>query len=309
MMHDNFHSASPVAPVKYGTLKFDRRYSTKAIAGKTLVYAALIVITLMFLVPYLWLICSSFKTPQDFASPGLSFIPRDEEGNVHFVLDNYVSAWEELNIPTVFKNTMIVCVVNTAANLFLNALAAYAFARIKFAGRDKIFLFSLSSMMVPGCVMLIPNFIIINSLGLYDNLLALILPFLMSVYNVFLLRQQFMAVEREIEEAAFIDGAGYFTVFFKICLPIVKPMLIVLGISTFMWNYNNFLWPLLVLDSESNFTLAISLGTLMYNGSANAQMFPVMLAGAVMVSAPMIIVFFCLQKYILGNTMAGAVKG
>lgn len=308
-MSDNFHSSAPVAPVKYGKLSFDRRYSAKAVAGKTFVYAALCIITLLFIVPYLWLIFSSFKTPSDFSSPEFSFLPRDEDGTIHFVFENYVNAWRELNIPTVFSNTMLVCAVNTVANLFLNALAAYAFARMKFAGRDKIFMFSLSSMMVPGCVMLIPNFIIINNLGLYDNLLALILPFLMSVYNVFLLRQQFLAVEKEIEEAAFIDGAGYFTVFFKICLPIVKPMLIVLGISTFMWNYNNFLWPLLVLDSESNFTLAISLGMLMYNGSANVQMFPVMLAGAVMVSAPMIIVFFCLQKYILGGTMAGAVKG
>lgn len=308
-MGDNFNSLNPIAPTKYGKLRFDRRYSTSAVLGKVFVYTALILITLMFLVPYFWLICSSFKTPQDFSSTDFSFLPRDEQGNIHFVFDNYVQAWKELNIPTVFLNTMIVCVVNTAANLFLNALAAYAFARMKFAGRDKIFMFSLSSMMVPGCVMLIPNFIIINSLGIYDNLLALILPYLMSVYNVFLLRQQFLAVEKEIEEAAFIDGAGYFTVFFKVCLPIVKPMMIVLGISTFMWNYNNFLWPLLVLDSESNFTLAISLGMLMYNGSANVQMYPIMLAGAVMVSAPMILVFFCLQRYILGGTMAGAVKG
>lgn len=306
---DNFHAASPIAPQKYGKLSFDKRYSVKQIVGKTFVYAALIFITLLFIVPYLWLIFSSFKTPTEFSSPKFTFIPRDENGKINFVFDNYVSAWNELNIPTVLLNTLIVCVVNTAANLFLNALSAYAFARMKFAGRDKIFLFSLTSMMVPGCVMLIPNFIIINELQLFDNLLALILPFLMSVYNIFLLRQQFMAVEKEIEEAAFIDGAGYFTVFFKICLPIVKPMLIVLGISTFMWNYNNFLWPLLVLDSESNFTLAISLGNLMYNGQANAQLFPVMLAGAVMVSAPMIIAFFFLQKYILGGTMAGAVKG
>lgn len=306
---NDFYTPSACAPVKYGKLRFDRRYSTKAIAGKTFVYAALCVITALFIVPYLWLIFSSFKTPDQFSSPTFNFLPRDENGNIRFVLQNYVDAWAELNIPTVFLNTMIVCVVNTAANLFLNALAAYAFARMQFAGRDKIFLFSLTSMMVPGCVMLVPNFLVINYLGLYDNLLALILPYLMSVYNVFLLRQQFLAVEKEIEEAAYIDGAGYFTVFFKICLPIVKPMMIVLGISTFMWNYNNYLWPLLVLDSESNYTLSLSLGTLMYNGSSNSQMFPIMLAGAVMVSAPMIIVFFCLQKYILGGTQAGAVKG
>ena len=306
---NNFNSASPIAPIKYGKLRFDKRYSTSYVISRVIVYTLLIMITAMFIVPYLWLIFSSFKTPDQFSSPKFTFLPRDADGNLHFEFSNYVEAWRELEVPTVLLNTLLVCVVNTFANLFLNALAAYAFARMQFVGRDKIFMFSLTSLMVPGCVMLIPNFIIINSLGLYDNLLALILPFLMSVYNIFLLRQQFLAVEKEIEEAARIDGAGYFKVFFSVCLPIVKPMLIVLGISTFMWNYNNYLWPLLVLDSQENFTLSISLGALMKNGGANSQMFPVMLAGAVMVSAPMIIVFFVLQKYILGGTMAGAVKG
>lgn len=308
-MIDNFNSTTPIAPVKYGKLRFDRRYSASHIASRTVIYAILIFITLLFIVPYLWLIFSSFKTPDAFVSTKFTLLPRDANGNIHFETNNYVQAWKELNIPTVFGNTLLVCVINTVANLFLNALSAYAFARMKFIARDKIFLFSLTSMMVPGCVMLIPNFIIVNSLGLFDTLLALILPFLMSVYNIFLLRQQFLAMEKEIEEAAFIDGAGYFRVFFKVCLPIVKPTLIVLGITTFMWNYNNYLWPLLVLASEENYTLSISLGALMSNGSANSQLFPVMLAGAVMVSAPMIIVFFILQKYILGGTMAGAVKG
>lgn len=306
---NNFNSATPVAPVRYGKLRFEKRYSTSYVVSRVVVYTLLVLITAMFIVPYLWLIFSSFKTPDQFTSPTFNLLPRDADGHIHFEFSNYVEAWRELEIPTVLVNTLLVCVVNTAANLFLNALAAYAFARMKFVGRDKIFMFSLTSLMVPGCVMLIPNFIIINSLNLYDNLLALILPFLMSVYNIFLLRQQFLAVEKEIEEAARIDGAGYFKVFFSVCLPIVKPMLIVLGISTFMWNYNNYLWPLLVLDSPENFTLSISLGTLMKNGASYSSMYPIMLAGAVMVSAPMIIVFFVLQKYILGGTMAGAVKG
>lgn len=306
-MTDNFHCAEPIAPQKYGKLRFDRRYSVAHIVSRTFVYAALIFITMLFIVPYLWLVLSSFKTPDAFNS--FSFLPRDTDGNIHFVLDNYVQAWEELNIPTVLGNTLFVCVVNTVVNLFLNSLSAYAFARMKFIGRDKIFITSLTSMMIPGCVMLIPNFIIIKEMGLYDTLWALILPFVMSIYNVFLLRQQFMAVEKEIEEAAFIDGAGTFRVFWKVCLPIVKPTLIVLGITTFMWNYNNFLWPLIALVSEENYTLAISLGNLMTNAGGYAYMYPVMLAGAVMVSAPMIIAFFFLQKFILGGTMAGAVKG
>ncbi len=307
-MTNNFNSANPIAPVKYGKLSFDKRYSPKQIASKSTVYAILIAITFMFILPYVWLVCSSFKDPSEF-SGGFSLLPRDSDGNVRFVFSNYVNAWNELHIPQVLLNTLIVCVSNTILNLFLNSLAAYAFARIKFVGRDKMFMFSLTSMMVPGCVLLIPNFIIFKSLGLVNNLLGLILPFSMSVYNVFLLRQQFMAVEKEIEEAAFIDGAGYFTVFFKVCLPIVKPTLVVLSITTFMWNYNNYLWPLLIMldGDESRYTLAFSLGNLMQTTATSE--FPKVLAGAVMVSAPMIIAFFFLQKYIIGGTMAGAVKG
>lgn len=307
-MTNNFNSANPLPPVRYGKLSFDKRYSPKQIASKSTVYAILIAITLMFILPYVWLVCSSLKDPSEFTRLGFSLLPRDSDGNVRFVFSNYVNAWNTLHIPQVLLNTLIVCVSNTILNLFLNSLAAYAFARIKFVGRDKMFMFSLTSMMVPGCVLLIPNFIIFKSLGLYNNLLGLILPFSMSVYNVFLLRQQFMAVEKEIEEAAFIDGAGYFTVFFKVCLPIVKPTLVVLSITTFMWNYNNYLWPLLLIDDESLYTLAYSLGYLMNNTSVASE-YPTVLAGAVMVSAPMIIAFFFLQKYIIGGTMAGAVKG
>lgn len=303
-MADNFNCAEPIAPQKYGKLRFERRYSISHILGRTGVYGALIFISLLFIVPYLWLILSSFKTPDAFNT--FSFLPRDTDGNIHFVFDNYVEAWEYLNIPTVLGNTLLVCVVNTVVNLFLNSLSAYAFARMRFAGRDKIFLISLTSMMIPGCVMLIPNYIIVKTLGIYDSLLALILPFVMSIYNVFLLRQQFMAVEKEIEEAAFIDGAGRFRVFWRVCLPIVKPTLIVLGITTFMWNYNNYLWPIIVLDNEANYTLAISLGQLVRQGG---DMMGASLAGAVMVSAPMIIAFFFLQKFILGGNMDGAVKG
>ena len=309
MENNNFNSATPIPLKKYGKLSFPKRFNAITLVKRGSIYAVLIFITLCFIVPYLWLLASSLKTVDGFSSTTFSLLPLNGSGELEFVFENYVQAWNELNIPQVLLNTLIVCVVNTALNLFLNSIAAYAFARMKFAGRDKIFKLSLTSMMIPGCVMLIPNFLIINYLGMIDTLQALIFPFLMSVYNIFLLRQQFMAVEKEIEEAATIDGAGKFRIFMRICMPIVKPMLIVQGITTFMWNYNNFLWPLIVLNSEENYTLAISLGMLMHNGGSYVTMYPIMLAGAVMVSAPMVLVFFLLQKYILGGTMAGAVKG
>lgn len=277
--------------------------------GRILVYIALAFLTVTFLFPYIWLICSSFKNTQAIFNPQFHLLPIDPDGNMQFVLSNYTQAFEYLNLSVVFKNTLVVCLVNTALNLFLNSLAGYAFARIPFKGSRPVFAVMLMSMMVPGTVMLIPNYIIINQLGLYDTLFALICPYVMSVYNIFLMRQQFFAVSKELEEAAELDGAGIFRTFAVIALPLVTPMLVVLGITTFMWNYNNFMWPLVATQSESVFTLARSLGSLVSAGSNNVNLYPVMLAGAVIVSLPMIIVFFLLQKYIIGGISVGAVKG
>ena len=273
------------------------------------VYAVLILLTVTFLFPYVWLISSSFKSTQAIFNPEFHLLPIDPEGNMQFVITNYTQAFDYLNLGTVFKNTLIVCVANTVLNLFLNSLAGYAFARIPFKGRGPVFAVMLMSMMVPGTVMLIPNYIIINELGMYDTLFALICPYIMSVYNIFLMRQQFFAVSKELEEAAELDGAGLFRTFVVIALPLVTPMLVVLGITTFMWNYNNFMWPLVATQSESVFTLARSLGSLVSAGSNNVNLYPVMLAGAVIVSLPMIVVFFVLQKYIIGGISVGAVKG
>ncbi len=277
--------------------------------GRVAVYAVLILLTVTFLFPYVWLISSSFKSTQAIFNPEFHLLPIDPEGNMQFVITNYTQAFDYLNLGTVFKNTLIVCVANTVLNLFLNSLAGYAFARIPFKGRGPVFAVMLMSMMVPGTVMLIPNYIIINELGMYDTLFALICPYIMSVYNIFLMRQQFFAVSKELEEAAELDGAGLFRTFVVIALPLVTPMLVVLGITTFMWNYNNFMWPLVATQSESVFTLARSLGSLVSAGSNNVNLYPVMLAGAVIVSLPMIVVFFVLQKYIIGGISVGAVKG
>lgn len=286
-------------------LRFPKRFNWGTVAKKTAIYVVLILLCLAFIVPYIWMASTSLRTELAYNSTGFTLLPLDENGKLAFHFENYAEAFKALDLGKVFLNTMIVCVVNTVANLFLNSLAAYAFARLKFFGRNGIFKVTLLSMMVPGTVMLVPNYLICDFLGVTDSLSALILPFLMSVYNIFLLRQQFIAVDKEIEEAAKIEGAGVFRIYFRIILPLVKPMLIVLGITTFMWNYSNYLWPYIVNSDPSLRTLSTSLAELM----GTDYDLTVQLAGAVIVSAPMIIVFFILQKYIIGGTMAGAVKG
>lgn len=276
--------------------------------ARILMYAVLILLALSFIFPYVWLISASFKEPAQIFSPVFSLLPRDADGNIRFVMSNYASAIEYLNLSQVFGNTMIVCVVNTALNLFLNALAGYAFARIQFKGREIIFKLMIASMMVPGAIMTIPNLIISRTLLIDDTLIVLILPFIMSIYNVFLMRQQFLGLNKEIEEAAIMDGAGHFRIFFTIALPLVSPMLVVLGITTFMWNYNNFMWALVATQSPDVFTLARSLGSLISAGQNNPSMYPQMLAGSVIVSAPLIIIFFALQRFVLQGINIGGVK-
>lgn len=276
--------------------------------ARILMYAVLILLALSFIFPYLWLISASFKEPAQIFSPVFSLLPRDANGNIRFVLSNYASAIEYLNLSQVFGNTMIVCVVNTALNLFLNALAGYSFARIQFKGREIIFKLMIASMMVPGAIMTIPNLIISRTLLIDDTLIVLILPFIMSIYNVFLMRQQFLGLNKEIEEAAIMDGAGHFRIFFTIALPLVSPMLVVLGITTFMWNYNNFMWALVATQSPDVFTLARSLGSLISAGQNNPSMYPQMLAGSVIVSAPLIVIFFALQRFVLQGINIGGVK-
>lgn len=276
--------------------------------ARILMYVVLILLALSFIFPYLWLISASFKEPAQIFSPTFTIIPRDANGNIRFVLANYASAIEYLNLSQVFVNTMIVCLVNTFLNLFLNALAGYAFARIQFKGRDLIFKIMIASMMVPGAIMTIPNLIISRTLLIDDTLIVLILPFIMSIYNVFLMRQQFLGLNKEIEEAAVMDGAGHFRIFFTIALPLVSPMLVVLGITTFMWNYNNFMWALVATQSPDVFTLARSLGSLISAGQNNPSMYPQMLAGSVIVSAPLIVIFFALQRFVLQGINIGGVK-
>lgn len=289
-----------------------KKLKPKRAISRMLLYGILIALAISFLLPFLWLIASSFKETGN--SQGMlsyvkfTLIPRNAEGEIYFKIDNYKNALEYLDAAVLLKNTLIVAIVNTVVNTIFNSMAGYAFARIQFKGKNVLFRIVILAMMIPGTVMMIPNLIICREMGIYDSLWALILPFAMSIYNVFLMRQHFYSFSRELEEAAMIDGAGRLQTFFRIALPMASPMLIVTGVTTFMWNYNNFLWPLVATSSDENRTLALGLGSLIAAGSGNPEIYPVMLAGSVVLSVPMIILFFVCQKYIIGGISAGAVK-
>lgn len=289
-----------------------KKLKPKRAISRTALYAILIVLAVSFILPFLWLIASAFKETGN--GPGMlsyvkfTLIPRNADGEIYFKVDNFKNALEYLNATILLKNTLIVAIINTVVNTVFNSMAGYAFARINFKGKNVLFRIIILAMMIPGTVMMIPNLIICREMGIYDSLWALMLPFAMSIYNVFLMRQHFYSFSRELEEAAMIDGAGRLQTFFRIALPMASPMLIVTGVTTFMWNYNNFLWPLVATSSDENRTLALGLGSLISAGSSNPEIYPVMLAGSVVLSLPMIILFFVCQKHIIGGISAGAVK-
>lgn len=276
---------------------------------RAVIYVVLCALVVVLVGPFLWLFLSSLKSGQQIFAQNLTLLPRDADGNISFTFANYTYAFDYLDVGRLFANTAVVAIVATAINLFFNSLAGYAFARLRFRGREFLFRAILTSLMVPGTVMLVPNMIIVTKLGLYDTLAALILPFAMSVYNIFLMRQTFLGFPRELEEAAVLDGASTFRVFWSVALPLARPMLVVLGIMTFMWNYNNFMWPLVVIQSPENNTLALGLGSLVSASATNAELYPVMLAGAVIVAVPLIVIFLIFQRFIVKGISAGAVKG
>lgn len=277
--------------------------------GRLALYLVLGFLAILLVGPFVWLALSSLKTASEIFAPDLSFLPIGEDGRFTITFDNYTYAFDYLQVGTLFTNTFLVATIATIINLFFNSLAGYAFARINFRGREFLFRTILVSLMVPGTVMLVPNMIIVTQLGLYDTLAALILPFAMSVYNIFLMRQTFLGFPRELEEAAVIDGAGPFRVFWTIAMPLARPTLVVLGIMTFMWNYNSFLWPLVIIQSPENDTLARGLGSLVSASATNAELYPVMLAGAVIVAVPLIVIFLIFQRFIVKGIAAGAIKG
>ncbi|MGE5598210.1 MAG: carbohydrate ABC transporter permease [Bacteroidota bacterium] len=274
--------------------------------GRCLIYLLLVTFAALLVGPFLWLVSSSLKHAKDIYTQGFHLIPRDLDTNrVYVTFANYSAAITKVRFLRAFSNTVLIASINTLANLVLNSLAGYGFARLRFPGRDIIFRLCLATMMIPSTVLLIPELYIVRQLGLYNTRGALIFPFLMSVYNVFLMRQFLMNIPRDLEESARIDGAGYFATFWRVALPLCRPVLVTLGVFTFLWNYNNFIWPLIMLIDQSKYTMPLALAMLVTESQVN---FPVLLASSVIMSLPLILIFIGLQRHFTGGITLGAVK-
>ncbi len=220
--------------------------------------------------------------------------------------ENFIQVFYDIPFARYYWNSLFVAAWVTFLQCFTSSLAAFSFARINWPGRDKVFLLYLSTMMLPGLVMMIPNYQIMISLGLVNTMIGLILPAAFSAFGTFLLRQFMLSIPSSLDEAAEIDGASKWRLYWDIILPLSRPGLITLAIFTFMGNYNAFFWPLVMLKSQHKYTLPIGL---LYFDSSAGQVTNLLMAAVAMSVVPMIVVFITLQKYLVKGIQLGAVKG
>jgi alpha-1,4-digalacturonate transport system permease protein len=242
------------------------------------------------LIPMFWLLISSFKTPEELAARPPGIFPET------FSLTNYTEALQSFGFLTYFMNSVIVTVGATILTLAINSMAAYAFAKFNFRGRDTLFVITLAMIMIPLQVILIPVYQVISGLGITNSLWGLIIPAAATPTGVFLLRQYMLTIPDELIEAARIDGAGEFRIFVTIILPLARPALAVLAIFSVIWRWNDFLWPLIVAQDQSVYTLPVAIAQF---SSQLVVPFNLVLAMSVLSVLPIIIIFLFLQRIIV----------
>ena len=281
-------------------IKDSWRKKIRMLPQAAVVYGLLAVLVIIMLGPYLYIFSSSFKETYTLISIPPQIIPEQ------FVWDNYAYILSELPFILWFFNTILVALLVTVGTVLIDALAAYAFAKKQFWGRDFLFGLMLATIMIPGALLLIPAFLITNWLGLLNSYGGLIIPSLANVLGVFLLRQFMQTLPEELEHAARIDGCSDFGVFWRIILPLSAPALATLSIVVFTSQWNNLVWPLVVLNDKDLYTLPLGLALLRGEFQVN---YGITSAAAFLSVVPLLIVFLFLQRYFLEGLTVGAVKG
>jgi multiple sugar transport system permease protein len=256
---------------------------------------------IIMIFPFVWGISTSLKDMREVLSSPFSLIPK----NLTFI--NYRNVVHSIPIVRFFINSLIVSVSITVSQLFTCSLSAYAFSRLRFPFREGLFYILLGTMMIPQQVIMIPVYIILNTFRLIDTYAAMILPFISSAFGTFLLRQFFLTIPKELEEAATLDGCGHLGFLFRIMIPLSRPILATLAIFTFMWSWNNYLWPLIVTNRIEIRTLQYGLAMFKEEGGLNWGQ---LMAGTTIATIPILVMFLTMQKqFISGITLTGLREG
>ena len=269
---------------------------------KFVTYAFLIVMALIVLFPFYWMIISSLKSEIEYRQTVPTFWPQ----RMQFF--NYVDAFNTANLGNLFMNTLYVGVVSTLLSLVITVLSAFAFARLEFKGKDVMFGALLATMMIPGELFTITNYITINNLKWMNTFYALIIPFLVSVFYIYLLRQNFMQIPNELYLAAKVDGTSDLKYLWKVMVPLSLPTLISITILKMMGAWNSYIWPKLVANDDAHQLITNGLRNAFTNASGQVN-YPVQMAAVAIVSAPLFLVFVFLRKYIMAGVSRSGIKG
>ena len=279
----------------------------KRILGKISIHSVLIFTSLLSVFPFIWLTSTSLKGLNEyiFAYPP-KLIPTD------FTLQSNIDGWGKVDFMAYFWNSVIVAGLTVILNLILSSLAAYPLARMQFRGKKVVFFSILATIMIPFQAIMLPVYIITLKLHLIDSVnnvmgyIGLVMPFAVSAFGIFLMRQAFLKVPREVEEAAIVDGCNVFQMFTRVVIPMVKPTLAVLAVFTFIGSWGEFLWPSIMLTKDSMYTLPVGINNLQGMFSSNWRFIA---AGSIISTIPIIIFFLAMQKYFISGENEGTVKG
>ncbi len=271
-------------------------------AVKFLVYAFLIIMAIIVLFPFYWMIISSLKTLDEYRLNVPTFFPKT------IMLSNYADAFTTASLGRLFLNTMYVGVVSTILSLIITVLSAFAFARLEFKGKGLMFSALLATMMIPGELFTITNYSTVTSLGWMNTYTALIVPFLVSVFYIYLLRQNFMQIPNELYLAAKVDGTSDIKYLWKVMVPLSLPTLISITILKMMGAWNSYIWPRLVANDEAHRMITNGLRNAFTDTTGDVN-YPVQMAAVAIVSAPLFLVFIFLRKYIMAGVSRSGIKG
>ena len=259
------------------------------------------IFVLLCIIPFIWMISASFKREADVFALPFQLIPD------YLNLDNFKEVWfGKYNYPLMYWNSIKVTVISVAFCILTSYVAGYGFSKLKFPGRDKIFLLYLATMMIPPQLLMVPKFLMFKEMGIYNTHWALILPAIFSIYGVFMVRQSMNQIPEELSEAARIDGAGDMRICFQIITPLCKPAIVTLVILFFTWNWNDYDNALLFLNNKDLYTVNLGLVNFM---DETGMKYSLIMAASVVSILPIFLIFLVAQKYFVGGLTTGSVKG
>jgi multiple sugar transport system permease protein len=282
--------SAPLAPAP------TRRRGTSSVGLHVALLAGFVVMA----IPFVWMILGSFKFTRELRQSPPTWVPEDP------TLQNYRDLLDRLDFPRYFFNSTIVALAVTAGNLLFCSMLGYALAKLEFPGKRVLFAVVLATLMIPGLVTFMPLFVLVSNLNLTNTHAGLILPYVAGAFGAFLMRQFMLGIPDDLLDAARVDGAGEYRIFFRVVLPLCGPALATLGVLTFLTSWNNFLWPLVVASTEDMYTLPVALA--LFSIGQQESNVGLQMAGAVVVVLPVVVLFFAMQRYVIRGIATSGLK-